>query len=1267
MKIQGQAILWHRWLGIASCVLFLIWFVSGITMMYARMPQLTAEERLSRLPVLNWSQVQLTAAEAWRQVVARGAPWKSASLTTIAGEPSYRFIDSQGAKVIVSASTGAVRRAASPEVSLHSVAAFSPNGVCQFQSTLTTPDQWTVQRTYTDHLPIHRFQCAEGHTIYASGQTGEVILETTPKGRLLAWISAIPHWLYLRAIRVYADEWRLGVIWLSGIGTVMAILGLLVGLWRYSPSRRYRMRELGPRTSPYLGPKRWHHVIGLVFGLTVITFTLSGMLSLNPGRWSTGSSPSPKQLLAFQGGPIDPASFHNLARTAPAWRDAKELEFARLWGEPVAKSGGVYYRLDGTPQPAPSTGTLRQAVENATSAKVVSERTLSRYEAYYYDRKLRKPLPVMEFKTNDAAATWFYVDPSSGVPVNRYEWTGRWERWLYHGLHSLDLPWLWERRPLWDIVVILFSIGGIVVSWTGIQIGYERLKPLWRGRTRNTRETATVAAAAALLLLLSISAWGQTSTLSGQVRDATGAMSGAAVALKTSSVGRILRETTTDAEGRYSFDRLTPARYEIVFTKAGFATTAQSVVVGDGSERLDVVLDVAQVETTMTVVGSAEVSALRLDSPATGGTRLDLPVRELPMTLSIVSQEMIQERGARSVIETVETAVGMVAGTSVGSIPSFATRGFSGNNVTIMRDGMRQNTSSQSARPLDSYQFEQVEVLKGPASILYGEGAIGGAINMVSKAPTSALLVDGLFSYGSFGTYRGGVGVSGPIGKNVFARVDASRSGTDGYMDNSGQNLSSIDASVRWNATERMSILAAANWNRDSTASYYGTPLIDGKIDPRTRFLNYNMRDNLARSFNRFARLNLDWRLGGNWRLRNEGFLATHKLDWRNFESYAFNATTRLVDVSSYFLIWRDDLLVGNRLDLTGKKQIWGRTLRLNLGGQYQNNMLQRGGLSNNTLRVSLDPFAPRPHFDPGLQYVRDRDVQIGTNSLFAEATYDLTSKLKAIGGIRYENINLKFFNIANRTLARNSYQPVTGRGGLLYQLTPTLNAYFSYTKAVEPVTQLVSLSGTQQAFSLVPGEQYEAGVKATVWRGRADLTAAYFDIEKRDILTTTIVNGVQFSQQIGSQKARGVEAAFSVRPTSSLTLVADIALTNAKFGEFNEFIGGGLVSRTGNLPQNVPETVLGVWANQRFRAFDLSGNLRHVGRRFADTANLRAMDSYTVFDAALAYRLPKGFRVMLRGRNLTNNLYAAWSVSGGTALRLEAPRGADVTVTMRF
>jgi iron complex outermembrane receptor protein len=986
------------------------------------------------------------------------------------------------------------------------------------------------------------------------------------------------------------------------------------------------------------------------------------MLSLNPGRWSSGSAPAPAQARVFQGS-ASAAAFVAPPSVDGPWRDAREIEFVTMWGTPVLKAQRDFFLLSGARYQPPDPAALRVAVSRASGgATIASERFLTSYGTYYYDRRYRKPLPVWEFKMADAAGTWFYVDPKTGMPVNRYEWTGRWERWLYHAFHSIDLPWLWQQRPLWDIVVILLSLGGIIVSWTGIQIGWQRLA----GKLKQRKPAGARWAARVAALFLATAAWAQTSSVSGVVRDGTGAVEGVGVTLRAAGVNKAPRETTTDAQGAYRFDRLTPDRYELVFAKAGFATKTQSVVVGDGSERADIALELSQVATSLTVQATAEVSALRLDSPATGGSRLDLPVRELPATLMIVSQEMIQERGARSVNEAVDLAAGMVAGTSVGSIPSFATRGFSGNNITVMRDGMRQNTSSQSARPLDSYLFEQVEVLKGPASILYGEGAIGGAINMVSKAPTSAFLLDGIFSVGSFGTYRGGVGVSGPVGKNVFLRVDASRMGTNGYMDNSGQGLDAVGTSLRWNATERLSILVAGQYTKDSTESYYGTPLIDGRIVPRTRFLNYNMSDNLARSKNRFARLNLDWRVFGDWRLRSEGFLATHALDWRNFEAYAFNPATRLVDVSSYFLIWRDDMLLGNRLDLMGKKQIWGRTLRLDVGGQYQNNALQRAGLSG-TPRVSLDPFNPQPHRDPGQAYVRDRDVQIGTSSLFVEATYELTSKLKAIGGLRYENINLKYFTIANRTLARNSYQPVTGRGGLLYSITPGINIYGSFTRAVEPVAQLVSLTGANQVFSLVPGRQAEAGVKATFWRGRADAAAAWFDIEKRDILTTTIVDGRQFNQQIGNQKARGTEASLSVRATSSLTLTADLALTNAEFGNFNENTPTGLVSRTGKLPPNVPERVLGFWANQRFGRFDLSGNVRNLGRRFADNANLRPMDGFTTVDAALGYRLPKGARLMIRGRNLGNALYAVWGVSGGTALRLEAPRSVDATFTLRF
>ncbi|MCX6612731.1 MAG: TonB-dependent receptor, partial [Acidobacteria bacterium] len=660
-------------------------------------------------------------------------------------------------------------------------------------------------------------------------------------------------------------------------------------------------------------------------------------------------------------------------------------------------------------------------------------------------------------------------------------------------------------------------------------------------------------------------------------------------------------------------------------------------------------------------------SALQLDSTATGGTLLNIPVRELPASISIISQQMMQERGVRSSLEAAEQSVGMIAGNSVGSIPSFTTRGFSGNNITLMRDGIRQNTASQSARPLDSFLMERMEILKGPASILYGEGAIGAAINVVSKEAQPRFLVDGILSYGSFNTLRSGFGINGPLNKKVFVRADASYYRTDGYVSRSDQNLGGVNAALRYNITDNLTLNLNGSWTQDFTSSYYGTPLINGRIDERTRFLNYNMQDNLAKSRNRFGRATLDWKLSPKWQLRNYTFLATHTLDWRNFESYAYNPATQLVDVSSYFLIWRNDFLSGNRTDIQGSFRLFGRTVRTVSGVQYQNNDLRRGGLSDNSIRRSVDPFNPAPIIDPGRNYVRDRDALIRTLSLFSEAVMDLTTKLKVIGGFRYERIGLDYTLKSTGVVSSKVFYPPTGRVGAVYSFTPSINAYASYTRAVEPVAQLVSLSGANQVFSLVPGRQIEVGSKSTFWNNRLDLTAAYFDIEKRDILTTTIIDGRNFAQQIGKQIAKGVEFSALIRPTRSLTVSSDLAFTDPQFVDFNEIVAGGNVSRNGNLPPNVPRRVLGFWANQRFGSFNLSGTLRNVGRRYADNANRAPMDAYTTFDAALSYRLERGGTLALRGRNLTDALYAAWSASGGTALRLEAPRSYDITWTLRF
>ncbi len=491
MKLQGKAIVWHRWLGIATCLLFLVWYVSGIAMMYARMPVLDPALRLERLPPLDAGNVRLSVAEAWAQTGQSGS-WKQAHLTTITGRPAYRFLTAGGDRVVSFADQPSVRRSFSLVEATASLRNFVPDGQAfRWLGVLDAPDQWTVQRLYTEHLPLYHAALDDTAQteIYLSSRTGEVILQTDRQSRMLAWLSAIPHWIYLRAIRVFADEWRWGVIFVSFVGSAMALLGIVVGIWRYSPARKYRNRELGPQPTPYTGAKKWHHYSGLVFGVLTLTFAFSGALSLNPGRWSTGSAPTAKQANAFSGGPLRPQRFSTVPALPPG---AKELEFAQVAGSALYRTHSQPWRtLDGRVFAAPSQDQLLASVRAAVGgAAITSVRLLHSYETYYYDRKYRKPLPVLEVKCNDAAQTWFYVDPATGLPVNRYEWSGRWERWAYHGLHSLDFPGLWQIRPLWDVVVIVVSLGGIYLSWTGVQIGWQRIRPRRRTVEQPVRQPA---------------------------------------------------------------------------------------------------------------------------------------------------------------------------------------------------------------------------------------------------------------------------------------------------------------------------------------------------------------------------------------------------------------------------------------------------------------------------------------------------------------------------------------------------------------------------------------------------------------------------------------------------------------------------------------------------------------------------------------------------------------------------------------------------------
>ena len=473
----------HRWLGTASCLFFLVWFASGIVMMYAEMPELSEQERLTALPALDASLARLSAAAAIEHAELAGV--SSIKLTSLFGRPVWRMLGKDGAWYTVFADTGEVRDAFQYQETLESLRPFLGAGArARSIEAMLEPDQWTVGGNYGSLRPLYHVivDDAAKTELYVASATGEVVLRSTSRTRMLARIGAIPHWFYLTSIRKRGAVWRQLILWMSGTGCVVALLGLTVGVWRFSVARRYLVRG-EKRRSPYVGTMRWHHWGGLIFGLLTLTWVFSGMLSMEPGNYSTGGVPTAAQKEAFSGAALDYHVFNaSPAQLLVSHPGAKEIEIWQVAGSPYYLIWGTDGRrqlIDGAGEPVKpfSRDSLITAAEQAVPhGKIVEETLLSDYDAYYYDRDYRGPLPVLRLKFDDPQRSWLYVDSQRGALAARYERSGRVERWLYHGFHSFDFPFLWRLRPAWDITVIALCLGGFALSGTGVVLGYRRLR-----------------------------------------------------------------------------------------------------------------------------------------------------------------------------------------------------------------------------------------------------------------------------------------------------------------------------------------------------------------------------------------------------------------------------------------------------------------------------------------------------------------------------------------------------------------------------------------------------------------------------------------------------------------------------------------------------------------------------------------------------------------------------------------------------------------------
>jgi hypothetical protein len=230
-------------------------------------------------------------------------------------------------------------------------------------------------------------------------------------------------------------------------------------------------------------------VFGLTFGVATATWAFSGMLSMDP--FPTRSGPSPRargegeSLPQVLRGRFDLAAFaaRHPREALESLRDVevRELELTGFAGDPiylaVLRGGGTrVVPMAGGPHAALDHRKIIDVVTRAVGANRVAEtRLLERYDRYYLDRRGRRPLPVLLVRLNDEEGTRHYIDPGTARIVGGYSSRSWVTRWLYHGLHSLDFPWLYNYRPLWDIVVIAFMVGGTALSVTSLILAWRVL------------------------------------------------------------------------------------------------------------------------------------------------------------------------------------------------------------------------------------------------------------------------------------------------------------------------------------------------------------------------------------------------------------------------------------------------------------------------------------------------------------------------------------------------------------------------------------------------------------------------------------------------------------------------------------------------------------------------------------------------------------------------------------------------------------------------
>lgn len=681
---------------------------------------------------------------------------------------------------------------------------------------------------------------------------------------------------------------------------------------------------------------------------------------------------------------------------------------------------------------------------------------------------------------------------------------------------------------------------------------------------------------------------------------------------------------------------------------------------------------VASAQTSLPDVTVTANDAPRLERPTSTGSNLDLTPLQTPASVEAISREQLEARGDTSLMDAITRATGISSLAHPGNSGSaLSARGFT-DSTSVMRlyDGTRQVGNVSVSFPFDTWSVERIEVLRGPASVIHGDGGIGGVINIVPKKPTrGAIRSEVQATVGTDGKMGLAYGSGGALSDRLSYRLDASGDQSDGWVHRGDTSNRSISGVLQFDATPDLQFKLSHAQGKQHPMRYTGMPSVNGEHPEALRAVNYNVLDSQIKYHDRWTELAAQWTPDSATLVRGKVYHIQSDRYWRNAEAFTYNASTGLVDRADNTEIAHDQSQVGATIDAAFTGKLWSLPNRISVGmdinaGKFQHTNNTYTGSSPSTdlyntvpgLYSSPFPFIPR--------YRNSADQ----HALFAEDRLELSDRLSLVGGLRHDSVSIKRDNlVAGKQDFDKTYSNVGVRLGAVYLVQPDTALYAQYSRAADPARAMMFLTTANSVFDFTKGRQFEVGIKQSLLNKKGDWTLALYHIEKSNLMTRSSTNPALWIQ-VGQQSTRGIEGTLSLPVASNVQFDGNIALLKARYDDFTESSGGVAVSRNGKVPPNVPERVANAWLGWKVLPnWTVSAGMRYVGERYANNANTLRLPSYATADLAVQWRMTPGTTLSLRGFNVFDKYYFTTAYYSGTQWLVGEGRRVELTLNHRF